>query len=121
MDLGGQVQVCGPRQGIAVVQLCTHEHVLVYHYCKAKRPCPALTDLLWHKAITFASVDIRNDKSILSNQWIKIPQEHHVDIQKQFLIKGGEKRDSMGDLTTTIIDHSYDDMKTAFLKILQSF
>ena len=67
------------RQGIAVVQLSMREHVLVYHYCRSERS-QALLDFLQRKAVTFTSVDTRSDKTMLARAWIKIPDEHHVDI-----------------------------------------
>lgn len=35
----------------------------------------------------------------------------HIDIQEQFKIKGGDEKDSMGDLAMDIIDRSYKDFK----------
>ena len=45
-----------------------------------------------------------------------MPNEHHVDIQREFCIKGGDKRDSMADLAEPIIDPSYKTMKTSLPK-----
>ena len=53
------------RQGIAVVQLFKRQHVLVYHYCRSERS-QALVDFLQQKAVTFTSVDTRNDKTMLA-------------------------------------------------------
>ncbi|XP_073353807.1 uncharacterized protein [Aegilops tauschii subsp. strangulata] len=103
------------RQGIDVVQLSMHEHVLVYHYYRSDRS-QALLDFLQRKAVTFTSVDTRSDKTMLACAWTKILDEHHVDIQKLFCIKGGGERDSMSDLAASIIDPSYKNMKKSFPK-----
>ena len=66
------------------------------------------------KVITFASVDTRGDNILLAHAWIRIPNKHHVDIQKQFYIKGGGERDSMGDLAVAIIDPPNKNMKKSF-------
>ena len=108
------------RQGIAVVQLSMREHVLVYHYCRSERS-QALVDFLQRKAVTFTSVDTRNDKTMLARAWIKIPDERHVDIQRLFCIKGGGERDSMADLAAAIIDPSYKNMKKSFPKEKHQF
>ena len=102
-------------QGVAVVQLAMRDHILVYHFCRSER-CQALDHFLQRKVITFASLDTRGDKTILGNEWILIPDEHHIDIQREFCIKGGGKRDSMADLAEAIIDPSYKTMKTSFPK-----
>jgi hypothetical protein len=44
------------------------------------------------------------------------PYEHHVDIQKQFHIKGGGERDSIANLAAAIIDPSYKNMKKSIPK-----
>ena len=97
------------------MQLDMREHVLVYHYCRSEW-CQPLVEFLQCRAITFASVDIRIDKIMLGRAWISIPYEHHVDIQKQFRIKGGGERDSMADLAAAIIDPLYKNMKKSFPK-----
>ena len=102
-------------QRVAVVQLAMRDHVLVYHFYRSER-CQALDHFLQRKGITFASVDTRGDKTVLGNDWILIPDEHHVNIQREFRIKGGGKRDSMSDLAKAIIDPSYNTMKTSFPK-----
>ncbi|XP_073358284.1 uncharacterized protein [Aegilops tauschii subsp. strangulata] len=76
----------------------------------------ALVDFLQRKAVTFTSADTRNDKTMLARACIKIPDEHHVDIQRLFCIKGGGERDSMADLAAAIIDPSYKNMKKSFPK-----
>lgn len=101
------------RRGVAVMQLAMREHVLVYHYCRSER-CQALVEFLQRKAITFASVDTRSDKIMLARAWIRISDEHHVSIQRQFCIKGGGERDSMAGLAVAIIDSSYKNMKKSF-------
>ena len=108
------------RQGIAVVQLTMREHVLVYHYCRSERS-QVLVDFLQRKAVTFTSVDTRNDKTMLARACIRIPDEHHVVIQRLFCIKGGAERDSMADLAAAIIDPSYKNMKKSFPKEKHQF
>ena len=108
------------RQGITVVQLAMREHVLVYHYCRSERS-QTLVDFLQWKAVTFTSVDTRNDKTMLARACIRIPDEHHVDIQRLFCIKGGGERDSMADLAAAIIDPSYKNMKKSFPKEKHQF
>ena len=90
-------------------------HVLVYQFCRSER-CQALDHFLQCKGITFASVDTMGDKSVLFKDMIRIPEEHYIDIQMEFRIKGGGKRDSMADLAEAIIDPSYKTMKTSFPK-----
>ena len=58
---------------------------------------------------------------MLARAWIKIPDEHHVDIQRLFCIKGGGERDSMADLAAAIIDPSYKNMKKSFPKEKHQF
>ena len=79
---------------VAVMQLAMRKHVLVYHLCKASTECAALKDFLR----IFASVDVRNDRNVRANNFLKIPRECHIDLQEELIIKGGNLRDSMEDL-----------------------
>lgn len=104
----------GRDQKVAVVQLCMRQHVLVYHFCRRGRNqiCPAsLKDFLTRKHITFSSVDIRGDKTMLARDCISIPAEYHVDIQDVFRIAGMGERAGMGKIAAVIIDPSYNEMK----------
>ncbi|XP_073358234.1 uncharacterized protein [Aegilops tauschii subsp. strangulata] len=99
---------------VAVMQLAIREHVLVYHLCKARAECTALKDFHRKQGITFTSVDVRNDKDVLANSFLKIPRECHLDLQEELMIKGGNLRDSMADLAGAVIDKSYLSMKSSF-------
>src|SRR4051812_3158791 len=74
-------------QRVAIMQLSMRSHVLVYHFCRSERS-QALDHFLQRKGITFARVDTMGDKTVLSNDWILIPDESHIDIQREFHIKG---------------------------------
>ncbi|XP_073355280.1 uncharacterized protein [Aegilops tauschii subsp. strangulata] len=106
----------GRSRKVAVMQLAMHKHVLVYHLCKARTECAALKDFLWNKGIIFASVDIRNDRDVLTNSFLKIPRECHIDLQEELMIKGGILRDSTADLAGAVIDKSYLPMNMSFPK-----
>lgn len=80
---------------IAVLQLSMREDVLVYHFCRAKGRSEALDNFLERKGITFASVETSGDRKVLLQSFIVILEMFHVDIQKEFQIKGVRERDSM--------------------------
>ncbi|XP_051221471.1 uncharacterized protein [Lolium perenne] len=97
------------RQEMAVVQITMRHHILVYHYNSSFKHCPALNNFFEHKGITFASVDTRNDKVMLSRTKMHILELYHVDIQD--ILKSWV---GMADLAEAIIDGSYENMKTKF-------
>ncbi|XBJ18428.1 hypothetical protein VPH35_009597 [Triticum aestivum] len=106
---------------VAVMQLAMCKHVLVYHLCKSRTECAPLKDFLQNKGIVFASVDVRNDRDVLANSFLKIPIECHIDLQEELMIKGGNLRDSMADLAGAIINKSYLSMKSSFPKGLHDY
>ena len=71
---------------VAVMQLAMRKHVLVYHLCKARMECAALKDFLRNKGIIFASVDVRNDRDVLTNSFLKIPRDRRSR-HKQILLE----------------------------------
>ncbi|XBI75455.1 hypothetical protein VPH35_068823 [Triticum aestivum] len=101
---------------VSVMQLAMRKHGLVYHLCKARMECAPLKDFLRNKGTVFASVDVRNDRDVLANSFLKIPIECHIDLQEELMIKGGNLRDSMADLAGAVIDKSYLSMKSSFPK-----
>ena len=102
------------------MQLAMRKHVLVYHLCKARTECAPLKDFLRNKGIVFASVDVRNDRDVLANSFLKIPIECHIDLQEELMIKGGNLRDSMEDLAGAVINKSYL-MKSSFPQGLHDY
>ncbi|XBI15707.1 hypothetical protein VPH35_058077 [Triticum aestivum] len=105
---------------VAVMQLAMRKHVLVYHLCKARTECAALKDFLRNKGIIFASVNVRNDRDVLANSFLKIPRECHINIQEELMIKGCNLRDSMEDLAGAVINKSYL-MKSSFPQGLHDY
>ncbi|XBJ01918.1 hypothetical protein VPH35_021435 [Triticum aestivum] len=106
---------------VAVMQLAMRKQVLVYHLCKSRTECAALKDFLWNKGIIFASVDVRNDRDVLANSFLKIPREYHIDLQEELMIKGGNLRDSMADLAGAVINKSYLSMESSFPQGLHDY
>ena len=65
--------------------------------------------------ITFATVDIRNDKLKMMHSFgIEIPAGSAVDLQTIFRLR--HDRTSMAQMTVALIYESYGDMKTSFPK-----
>ncbi|XP_073363051.1 uncharacterized protein [Aegilops tauschii subsp. strangulata] len=83
--------------------------------------CTALKDFLRNKGIIFASVDVRNDRDVLANSYLKIPRECHIDLQEELMIKGGNLRDSKADLAGAVINKSYLSMKSSFPQGLHDY
>lgn len=84
------------RWAVAILQLSMREHILVYYFCRAKGRCEGLDNFLECRGLTFYSMDTSGDRKVLLQSLIVIPGECHIDIQKEFQIKGGGQRDSMG-------------------------
>ena len=101
----------GSRHKVAVAQMCVHNHVLVYHYCLATRPCERFARFVNSPHYMFAIVDITNDVKVLKNSGIAC--QNLVDIQGQYKIWGSKKheKDSLVHLAEAIIDPYYRDMK----------
>src|SRR4051812_29002628 len=76
------------EQDLAVVQISMRKHVLMYHYCRSSKICPALKSFSESKRITFASMDKRRDRHVLARVHMLIPDEYHIDILGFFKIKG---------------------------------
>ena len=92
--------------------MCVRHHVLVYHYCLATRPGERFARFVNNPHYMFATVDTTNDVRVLKNSGITC--RNLVDIQGQYRVWGTEKdKDSLVDLTETIIDPWYRDMKDA--------
>uniref|UniRef100_A0A8I6XI71 3'-5' exonuclease domain-containing protein n=1 Tax=Hordeum vulgare subsp. vulgare TaxID=112509 RepID=A0A8I6XI71_HORVV len=99
---------------VAVIQLCFARHVLVFQLARSDKHCSELMDFL-RSGITFASVDIRNDKlKMRHNFGIEIPAGCLVDLQTVFRLQ--HERTSMAHMAVALIDEEYGDMKTSFPK-----
>jgi hypothetical protein len=62
----------------ALLQLCMHDHYLLWHASVATRNCPHLIQFLNRPDISFAFVDKRQDTSKLEVLGARIP--NHVDM-----------------------------------------
>jgi hypothetical protein len=60
----------GSRPKVAVAQMCVRNHILVYHYCLATRPCKRFTRFVDSPHYMFTTVDITNDVKVLKNSGI---------------------------------------------------
>jgi hypothetical protein len=60
----------GSHPKVAVAQMCVHNHVLVYHYFLATRPCEHFARFVNSPHYMFATVDITNDVKVLKNSGI---------------------------------------------------
>jgi hypothetical protein len=74
----------GSRPKVAVAQMCVRNHVLVYHYCLATRPCECFARFFNSSHYMFATVDITNDVKVVKNSGIVC--QNLVDIQGQYKI-----------------------------------
>uniref|UniRef100_A0A8I6XI19 3'-5' exonuclease domain-containing protein n=1 Tax=Hordeum vulgare subsp. vulgare TaxID=112509 RepID=A0A8I6XI19_HORVV len=102
------------QRGVAVIQLCFARHVLIFQWARSDKHCPELMDFL-RSGITFATVDIRNDKlKMRHNFGIEIPAGCLVDLQTVFRLR--HDRTSMAHMAVALIDEEYGDMKTSFPK-----
>ena len=86
-------------------------HVLVYHYCLATRPCERFARFVNSPHYMFATVEFTNDVKALENSGIAC--QNLVDIQGQYKIWGSKEheKDSLVHLAEAIIDPYYRDMK----------
>ena len=95
----------------AVCNICS---ILICFCCRSDKHCPELMEFL-RSGITFASVDIRNDKLKMRHSFgIEIPAGCLVDLQTIFMLR--HDRTLMAHMTVALIDESYGDMKTSFPK-----
>ncbi|KAI4983421.1 hypothetical protein ZWY2020_023913 [Hordeum vulgare] len=79
--LGLDLDYTADQRGVAVIQLCFARHVLIFQRARSDKDCPELMDFL-RSGITFASVDIRNDKLKMRHSFgIEIPAGCLVDLQ----------------------------------------
>ncbi|KAE8807898.1 hypothetical protein D1007_15718 [Hordeum vulgare] len=69
---------------VTVAQMCMRNHVLVYHYCMATRPCERFARFVNSPHYMFPTVDIANDVEVLKNS--RIACQNLVDIQGQYKI-----------------------------------
>ncbi|KAE8803360.1 hypothetical protein D1007_20805 [Hordeum vulgare] len=53
------------RPMVAVTEMCVRNHVLIYHYCLATRPCEHFARFVKSPHYMFATVDITNDVKLL--------------------------------------------------------
>uniref|UniRef100_A0A8I6WMQ5 3'-5' exonuclease domain-containing protein n=1 Tax=Hordeum vulgare subsp. vulgare TaxID=112509 RepID=A0A8I6WMQ5_HORVV len=102
------------QRGVAVIQICFASHVLIFQWARSDKHCPGLMEFLC-SGVTFASVDIRNDKLKMRHNFsIEIPAGCLVDLQTIFRLR--HDRTSMAHMAVALIDESYGDMKTSFPK-----
>jgi hypothetical protein len=106
----------GSRPKVTVSQMCVRNHVLVYHYCLATRPCDCFTRFVNSPHYMFAMVGITNDVKALENSGIAC--QNLVNIQGQYKIWGSKEheKDSLVHLAEAIIDPYYRDMKDSYNK-----
>ncbi|KAE8794239.1 hypothetical protein D1007_31123 [Hordeum vulgare] len=99
------------RPQVTVAQMCVRNHLLVYHYCLATRPCELFTRFVNITHYMFSMVDITNDVKVLKNS--DIAYQNLVDIHEQYKIWGSKRREkkSLVHLAKAIIDPYYRDMK----------
>ena len=69
----------GSRPKVVVTHMCVRNHILVYHYYLATRPCKCLTMLVNSPHYMLSTVDITNDVKVLKNSGITC--QNLVDIQ----------------------------------------
>ena len=74
----------GSRPTITVAHMCVRDHVLVYHYCLATRPCESFASFVDNPHYMFATVDITNDVKAPKN--LGIACQNLVDIRGQYKI-----------------------------------
>uniref|UniRef100_A0A8I6Y7J6 3'-5' exonuclease domain-containing protein n=1 Tax=Hordeum vulgare subsp. vulgare TaxID=112509 RepID=A0A8I6Y7J6_HORVV len=112
--LGLDLEYTVDQNGVAVIQLCFARHVLIFQWARSGKHCPELMDFL-RNGITFATVDIRNDKLKMRYSFgIEIPTDCLVDLQTVFRLR--HDRTSMAHMAVALIDEEYGDMKTSFPK-----
>ena len=66
-DLEHTRSCAGSRPKVAVAQMCMRNHVLVYHYFLATRPCDRFARFFNSPHYMFATVDITNDVKALES------------------------------------------------------
>ncbi|KAE8782896.1 hypothetical protein D1007_43685 [Hordeum vulgare] len=69
-DLEYRCAYFGSCPKVAVAQMCVRNHVLVYHYSLATRPCENFARFFKNTHYMFAMVDITNDVKVLKNSGI---------------------------------------------------
>ena len=101
----------GHDQKVAVAQLCVRHDVLVYHYHLATRPCERFSRFINSSDYTFTTVDTTNDLKALKVSDLKCP--NLVNIQHHYKVWGSDKnkRNSLVNLASAIIDPYYMKMK----------
>ena len=94
--------------------MCVCNHVLVYHYCLATRPCEHFARFVNSSHYMFATMDITSDVKALKNSGIAC--QNLVDIQGQYKIWGSKEHenDSLVHLAEAIIDPYYRDIKDSY-------
>uniref|UniRef100_A0A8I6WFP7 3'-5' exonuclease domain-containing protein n=1 Tax=Hordeum vulgare subsp. vulgare TaxID=112509 RepID=A0A8I6WFP7_HORVV len=112
--LGLDLEYTADQRGVAVIQVCFARHVLIFQWARSDKHCPELKDFL-RSGITFATVDIRNDKLKMRHSFgIEIPVGCLVDLQMIFRLR--HDRTLMAHMAVALIDEEYGDMKTSFPK-----
>ncbi|KAE8793787.1 hypothetical protein D1007_31530 [Hordeum vulgare] len=101
----------GSRTKVVVAHMCVCNHVHVYNYCVATRPCERFARFFNSPHYMFAMVDITNDVKVLKNS--STACQNLVDIQGQYKIWGSKnhEKDSLVHLAEAIIDAYVRDMK----------
>jgi ribonuclease D len=98
----------------ALLQLCMHDHCLIWHASLATRYCPKLIHFLNCPDISFATMDKRQDINKLETLGVRIP--NHVDLQDHFAIPGTQGRTGAGKMAALIINPTYAEFKEEFRK-----
>ena len=74
----------GHDQKVVVGQLCVRQHVLVYHYCLATRPCEHFARFVNNPDYRFATMDTTNDLKVLKTSGLSC--QKLVNIQGQYRV-----------------------------------
>ena len=79
----------GYHQKVTITRMCVRNHILVYHYYLATRPCERFARFVNSPHYMFAMVDITNDVKPLENSGIAC--QNLDDIQGQYKIWGSKE------------------------------
>ena len=60
----------GSHPKVAITQMYMRNHIIVYHYCLATRPCERFARFVNNPHYMFATVDITNNVKALENSGI---------------------------------------------------
>ena len=101
----------GIDQKVVVAQLCVRHDVLVYHYHLAARPCERFSRFINSSDYSFAAGDATNDLKALKVSGLTC--QNLVNIHDHYKVWGSNnnKKNSLVDLASAIIDPYYMKMK----------